>query len=720
LRVHSQRSAAIRERRDVAQRVGIAAWAVVAITLCAGIVVALALRATYWAPSPPAVRSFAADPHNIIRGQVSTLSWSVSGATSINVSNGIGVTAENSISVAPAVTTTYTITGANKIGTATAKATIVVTPPPVASVPILLVTSASNPFSRYYSEILNAEGFNDFATADISTVTPSKLKNFDIAILGEVPLTATQADMLASWVKGGGNLVAMRPDVPLTELLGIARVPGTLSDKFARIDARQPPGTGIVSTTIQFHGAADLYVLSGARAVATLYSDAVTASAHPAVTLREIGDGNAAAFTFDLARSVVYTRQGNPAWAGQNRDGDSLIRPDDLFYPDYLDLTKASIPQADEWQRLLGNLLLLMQRKNDKTPLPRFWYFPRMGKAVIVAAGDDHGTEYGTRTIFNKFLAVSPVGCSVADWQCFRSTSWIYAGTPLSPAAASRFRGQGFEIGSHISTHCENYRSTTQFDAIVTEDIRKFSVTFPGLTAQKTNRMHCAVWSDWASVPKVERRHGIRFDMSYYTWPASWMTTAGFMSGSGIPMRYADRDGTPIDVYQQVTHWVNENGQAWWAGIEPMVKRALGPEGYYGAFGTHFDYRHDGFPELLLRLALRHHIPIVSAGQMLAWVDGRNASSFGGISWDGTNLHFTLTADPGARGLYVMLPIEGRPLQSVTFNAAPVAFRTSTIKGVSYALFPAQSGPYVATYEPVHSEAATPVSMEFPSDRNVR
>jgi hypothetical protein len=67
-----------------------------------------------------------------------------------------------------------------------------------------------------------------------------------------------------------------------------------------------------------------------------------------------------------------------------------------------------------------------------------------------------------------------------------------------------------------------------------------------------------------------------------------------------------------------------------------------------------------------------------------------------------------------------MLPIEGRPLQSVTFNAAPVAFRTSTIKGVSYALFPAQSGPYVATYEPVHSEAATPVSMEFPSDRNVQ
>ena len=32
------------------------------------------------------------------------------------------------------------------------------------------------------------------------------------------------------------------------------------------------------------------------------------------------------------ARSIVYTRQGNPAWSGQDRDGISPIRSDDLFY----------------------------------------------------------------------------------------------------------------------------------------------------------------------------------------------------------------------------------------------------------------------------------------------------------------------------------------------------------------------------------------------------
>ena len=34
--------------------------------------------------------------------------------------------------------------------------------------PILVVTSAANPFSNYYAEILRAEGLNEFATADIA------------------------------------------------------------------------------------------------------------------------------------------------------------------------------------------------------------------------------------------------------------------------------------------------------------------------------------------------------------------------------------------------------------------------------------------------------------------------------------------------------------------------------------------------------------------------
>ena len=132
---------------------------------------------------------------------------------------------------------------------------------------------------------------------------------------------------------------------------------------YLKVDTTTPPGAGIVGQTIQFHGTADRYTTNGAQAIATLYESAGTATTNPAVTLRSVGQngGQAAAFTYDLARSIVYTRQGNPAWSGDERDGTSPIRSDDLFFgakqgdvqPDWVDLNKVAIPQADEQQRLL-------------------------------------------------------------------------------------------------------------------------------------------------------------------------------------------------------------------------------------------------------------------------------------------------------------------------------------------------------------------------------
>ena len=191
--------------------------------------------------------------------------------------------------------------------------------------------------------------------------------------------------MLGNWVTAGGNLIAMRPDKQLASLLGLTDASSTLANRYLQVNTTQQPGTGITSQTMQFHGTADLYTLAGANNMAALYSDATTPANAPAVTLRSVGanGGQAAAFTYDLARSIVYTRQGNPAWAGQERDGTPPIRSNDMFYgsaandpqPDWVDLTKVAIPQADEQQRLLANLILHVNA--DRKPLPRFWYFPK-------------------------------------------------------------------------------------------------------------------------------------------------------------------------------------------------------------------------------------------------------------------------------------------------------------------------------------------------------
>ena len=118
--------------------------------------------------------------------------------------------------------------------------------------------------------------------------------------------------------------------------------------------------------------------------------------------------GKAIAFAYDLAKSVIYTRQGNPAWAGTKRDGQSgPIRSDDLFFPDWIDFNKIQIPQADEQQHLLTNIVLLSNL--HKKPLPHLWFLPNGLKAAVVMTGDDHNFgnypgSTGTELRFNEYL----------------------------------------------------------------------------------------------------------------------------------------------------------------------------------------------------------------------------------------------------------------------------------------------------------------------------
>ncbi len=145
--------------------------------------------------------------------------------------------------------------------------------------PIALVTSSSNPYSKYLAEILRTEGLNEFATIDVGSLSAATLASYDVVVLGEVSVTAAQATTLTTWVNGGGNLIAMRPSSALSNLVGITAASGTsISNAYLKVDTATAPGAGIVSDTIQYHGAADRYTLSGAQAIATIYSNATTAT----------------------------------------------------------------------------------------------------------------------------------------------------------------------------------------------------------------------------------------------------------------------------------------------------------------------------------------------------------------------------------------------------------------------------------------------------------
>lgn len=92
-------------------------------------------------PSRPTILAFSIEPSTIQPGQSATLRWNVSGATSINIDQGIGhVSPTDTWKVTPRDSTTYTLTATNQGELSTATATVTVTgaaPPPPSTTPTL-------------------------------------------------------------------------------------------------------------------------------------------------------------------------------------------------------------------------------------------------------------------------------------------------------------------------------------------------------------------------------------------------------------------------------------------------------------------------------------------------------------------------------------------------------------------------------------------------------
>lgn len=82
----------------------------------------------------PIINSFTANPNTITQGDAgglfvnssSLLSWSVTDATTVSISQGLGTQSGSSVSVSPSVTTTYVLTATNADGSATASVTVFV------------------------------------------------------------------------------------------------------------------------------------------------------------------------------------------------------------------------------------------------------------------------------------------------------------------------------------------------------------------------------------------------------------------------------------------------------------------------------------------------------------------------------------------------------------------------------------------------------------------
>ena len=142
---------------------------------------------------PPSIHVFTASETLIRAGESSTLSWDVTGATSLSIDNGIGTVTGSSVAVSPTNTTTYQLTANNAAGSSTAQVTVEVDRSPLISsftidqpnvdpgTQINLSWAVSN------ADTLSIDqGIGDVSGLTTTSDTPATTRNYT--------LTATNAD----------------------------------------------------------------------------------------------------------------------------------------------------------------------------------------------------------------------------------------------------------------------------------------------------------------------------------------------------------------------------------------------------------------------------------------------------------------------------------------------------------------------------------------------
>jgi hypothetical protein len=325
-------------------------------------------------------------------------------------------------------------------------------------------------------------------------------------------------------------------------------------------------------------------------------------------------------------------------------------------------------------------------------------------------SGDDHSpvseANGGTASNFDRFKQVSPAGCVVALWQCIRSTSYIYPNSSLTSAQATSYTADGFEVALHPSYGGCNATpgSPDTLDALYDTQLTSWSSKYTGIPSPVSSRTHCVEWPDWDSEAHIDLDHGIRMDANYYHFPQAWIgNKPGFLNGGGFPMRFADLDGSLVDVYQENTDMDDEAGQVYPDTVNALLDNAVGSLGYYGAFGVNI-HNDNQAPqpddEAIVASAQARGVPLISYKQLLTWTDGRNASTIRGLNWNAGTFTFVTTVGAGATGLQTMLPTQGRTgtLNALTCNGLPASYTVQTIKGIQYAMFDTVTGTCQATY----------------------
>src|SRR6185437_12799909 len=490
-----------------------------------------------------------------------------------------------------------------------------------------------------------------------------------------------------------------------------------------------PSGAALDEKILKFHGTADLYRTNDAVPLAMLYEDFYTPTPWPAATANVFGLGKAILFSFDLTRSVVLMRQGNPQWAGypDTHDGHRRMRPSQFFmdaptksfWNDRGDGALNDTPQADEQLRLFSNLVVLSALKQ---PIPRLWYFPDRNRAMLLMTGDNHGDPEANST--NEIDTVSSYGGAFTEFL------WYPFGS-IATANVAKWLDAGDSFGVHINDTAETDASGllgtrvtwNGMDKVMTKALNSFAAAFPDAPKPAITRTHYLLWAsndadgrpDQTAQAKLFQKHGIEMDVSVSAYPLRW----GYMSGSGLPMKFLDtKTGEVIPVYEQATQYEDDdqldakdlNWDLPFAAnhFRKTLSDSLHKYNAVTVMLFHPDEwrEHRPHAETALKYAQSESIPMPSAGRWLAFWKQRAATQLADAHYSRNTLTFNVRGGPEGLTLLVPAAFGGRPLSDIAVDGRPRPLAAGSFQGIAYISDVLQAGDHtvVAQYGPAATD----------------
>ena len=428
------------------------------------------------------------------------------------------------------------------------------------SILVVWDSNTENRFSGYITEILDIEGYNWHEVLDLTKreLTAEVLSAYQVVILTHVDPSREVQDLLLSYVRDGGSLIALRPPREMAGELGLSSAAGTapagiglgqrtIVDRYISFSPICAINSGIDHGPLQFHGRGEQYIWNGEPNAVIAYFASVPdyVTEHPAIVMGALGEGNWAVFAYDLAESTVLFHQGRQEQSSiglrPDSDGTLQFKPNDMFVG-FLDPELGHLPQADLHQDALVRIMEWMA--SVTSPLPRVWYFPGGAPAVAFFNGDSDGMS--ARDFWNVI--------GTADRHGVPFTTYLKPEHHeiVEPELERSLSERGHDFGEHPwigpSPSLEEMR----------EGLREEMGAFRDRYGHDpiTNRGHSVIWVGWTEQAKYLRENGVRLDTSF---AGGRYHRGAYVNGSGLPVKFMDEDGTLLDIYEQNTMFCDDN-----------------------------------------------------------------------------------------------------------------------------------------------------------------